>query len=112
MGLNTVRLEGKLESKSFSIWQMKEDPADRGLVLLRSLGAWPTFSAGLCHRGTVAAPDVPLRGHASLVARLNGSDNPPPPDVSKRTKGEKELLANRLSPRRRRNLRAIPARAA
>ena len=34
-----------------------------------------------------------LRGHASLVAWLNGSDNPPPPDVEQTyLKVEKELL--------------------
>jgi len=39
MGLNTVRLEGKLETRNFLKWRSTGDPGDGGLVLLRFLGA-------------------------------------------------------------------------
>ncbi len=84
MGLNTIRLEGKLETKEFL------DLADREGILIM---------AGWCccdhweHWGNWAAEDFTiaqeslrdqiyrLRSHPSLVMWLNGSDNPPPPDV-------------------------------
>ena len=62
MGLNTIRLEGKLETKEFfDLADRARHSADRRLVLLRSLGALAKLeAAGLHHRGTIAArPDVP-----------------------------------------------------
>ncbi|MBZ5596980.1 MAG: glycosyl hydrolase family 2 [Acidobacteriia bacterium] len=84
MGLNTIRLEGKLETPEFF------DLADREGILIM---------AGWCccdhweHWGNWAPADFTiaqeslrdqiyrLRSHPSLVMWLNGSDNPPPPDV-------------------------------
>jgi exo-1,4-beta-D-glucosaminidase len=96
MGLNTVRLEGKLEPEEF--YEM----ADRQGILVM---------AGWCccdhweHWGNWAPEDFDiskaslrdqmyrLRSHPSLVMWLNGSDNPPPPDVEDAYLGvEKELL--------------------
>jgi exo-1,4-beta-D-glucosaminidase len=96
MGLNTVRLEGKLESKEFF------DLADeRGILLIAGWCCcdhwehWPNWKP---EDFTIAEQSLRdqmyrLRGHASLVAWLNGSDNPPPPDVEQTyLKVEKELL--------------------
>ena len=96
MGLNTVRLEGKLESKEFF------DLADeRGILLIAGWCCcdhwehWPNWKP---QDFTIAEQSLRdqmyrLRGHASLIAWLNGSDNPPPPDVEQTyLKVEKELL--------------------
>jgi exo-1,4-beta-D-glucosaminidase len=96
MGLNTVRLEGKLEPELFY------ETADRMGILVM---------AGWCccdhweHWGNWASEDFDiakaslrdqmyrLRGHPSMVMWLNGSDNPPPPDVEEMyLKIEKDLL--------------------
>jgi exo-1,4-beta-D-glucosaminidase len=84
MGLNTIRLEGKLETEEFF------ELTDRlGMLVM----------AGWCccdhweHWQNWKDADYPiaqeslrdqmrrLRGHPSLLMWLNGSDNPPPPDV-------------------------------
>ena len=96
MGLNTIRLEGKLESKEFF------DLADeRGILLIAGWCCcdhwehWPNWKP---QDFTIAEQSLRdqmyrLRGHPSLVAWLNGSDNPPPPDVEQTyLKVEKELL--------------------
>jgi exo-1,4-beta-D-glucosaminidase len=96
MGLNTVRLEGKLEPELFY------ETADQMGILVM---------AGWCccdhweHWGNWAPEDFDiakaslrdqmyrLRGHPSMVMWLNGSDNPPPPDVEEMyLKIEKDLL--------------------
>ncbi len=96
MGLNTVRLEGKLEPDHFY------EIADQMGILVM---------AGWCccdhweHWGNWAPEDFDiakaslrdqmyrLRGHPSMVMWLNGSDNPPPPDVEEMyLKIEKDLL--------------------
>lgn len=84
MGLNTIRLEGKLETEEFF------ELTDRYGILVM---------AGWCccdhweHWQNWKDADYPiaqeslrdqirrLRGHPSLLMWLNGSDNPPPPDV-------------------------------
>ena len=96
MGLNTVRLEGKLESKEFF------DLADeRGILLIAGWCCcdhwehWPNWKPQDFSIAEQSLRDqmYRLRGHASLVAWLNGSDNPPPPDVEQTyLKVEKELL--------------------
>jgi exo-1,4-beta-D-glucosaminidase len=96
MGLNTVRLEGKLEPELFY------ETADKMGILVM---------AGWCccdhweHWGNWAPEDFDiaqaslrdqmyrLRGHPSMVMWLNGSDNPPPPDVEEMyLKIEKDML--------------------
>ena len=96
MGLNTVRLEGKLEPDHFY------EIADQMGILVM---------AGWCccdhweHWGNWAPEDFDiakaslrdqmyrLRSHPSMVMWLNGSDNPPPPDVEEMyLKIEKDLL--------------------
>jgi exo-1,4-beta-D-glucosaminidase len=96
MGLNTIRLEGKLETKEFF------DLADeRGILLIAGWCCcdhwehWPNWKP---QDFTIAEQSLRdqiyrLRGHPSLLAWLNGSDNPPPPDVEQTyLKVEKELL--------------------
>jgi len=96
MGLNTIRLEGKLETKEFF------DLADeRGILVIAGWCCcdhwehWPNWKP---QDFTIAEQSLrdqiySLRSHPSLVAWLNGSDNPPPPDVEQTyLKVEKELL--------------------
>jgi exo-1,4-beta-D-glucosaminidase len=96
MGLNTVRLEGKLEPELFY------ETADQLGILVM---------AGWCccdhweHWGNWASEDFEiakaslrdqmyrLRSHPSMVMWLNGSDYPPPPDVEEMyLRIEKDLL--------------------
>jgi exo-1,4-beta-D-glucosaminidase len=96
MGLNTIRLEGKLETKEFF------DLADeRGILLIAGWCCcdhwehWPNWKP---QDFTIAEQSLRdqiyrLRGHPSLIAWMNGSDNPPPPDVEQTyLKVEKDLL--------------------
>jgi exo-1,4-beta-D-glucosaminidase len=84
LGLNTVRLEGKLETDDF--YEMADQ---QGILVM----------AGWCccdfweHWGSWTEEDFDIaqaslrdqmyrqRGHPSLLMWMNGSDNPPPPDV-------------------------------
>ncbi|MGH9537273.1 MAG: glycoside hydrolase family 2 protein [Terriglobales bacterium] len=96
MGLNTIRLEGKLETKEFF------DLADeRGILLIAGWCCcdhwehWPNWKPQDFSIAEQSLRDqmYRLRGHPSMVAWLNGSDNPPPPDVEQTyLKVEKELL--------------------
>ena len=96
MGLNTIRLEGKLETKEFF------DLADeRGILLIAGwccCDHWEHWANWKAQDFTIAEQSLRdqmyrLRGHPSLIAWLNGSDNPPPPDVEQTyLKVEKELL--------------------
>ena len=96
MGLNTIRLEGKLETKDFF------DLADeRGLLIMAGWCCcdhwehWPNWKPQdfVIAEQSLRDQIYRLRGHPSLVAWLNGSDNPPPPDVEQTyLKVEKELL--------------------
>jgi exo-1,4-beta-D-glucosaminidase len=96
MGLNTIRLEGKLETKEFF------DLADeRGILLIAGWCCcdhwehWPNWKP---QDFTIAEQSLRnqiyrLRAHPSLLAWMNGSDNPPPPDVEQTyLKVEKDLL--------------------
>jgi len=96
MGLNTIRLEGKLETEEFF------DLADRDGVLLMAgwcccdhwehWGDWKDEDFGIA-RESLRDQIYRLRSHPSLVMWLNGSDNPPPPDVEQMYLGvEKDLL--------------------
>jgi exo-1,4-beta-D-glucosaminidase len=84
MGLNTIRLEGKLETKEFF------DRADRQGILIMAgwccCDHWEHWAKWGPEDFTIAEQSLRdqiyrLRSHPSLVMWLNGSDNPPPPDV-------------------------------
>ena len=96
MGLNTIRLEGKLEPKEFF------DLADeRGILVMAGwccCDAWEHWPNWKPEDYAIAEQSLRdqiyrLRSHPSLLVWLNGSDNPPPPDVEQTyLKVEKELL--------------------
>ncbi len=96
MGLNTVRLEGKLETQEFF------DIADREGILVMAgwcccdfWERWPKWQPKDFEIAKQSLRDqiYRLRSHPSLVMWLNGSDNPPPPDVEQMYLDiEKELL--------------------
>ena len=84
MGLNTIRLEGKLETPEFF------DLADRHGILVMAgwcccdfWERWPRWQPKDFDIAKASLRDqiYRLRSHPSLVMWLNGSDNPPPPDV-------------------------------
>jgi len=84
MGLNTVRLEGKLETEEFF------ETADRQGILVMAgwcccdfwehWGSWKDEDFEIA-RASLRDQIYRLRNHPSMVMWLNGSDNPPPPDV-------------------------------
>src|SRR5438874_1971132 len=96
MGLNTIRLEGKLEPKEFF------DLADqRGILVMAGwccCDHWEHWANWKQEDYAIAQQSLRdqmyrLRGHPSLLVWLNGSDNPPPPDVEQTyLRVEKELL--------------------
>jgi exo-1,4-beta-D-glucosaminidase len=96
MGLNTVRLEGKLEPKEFF------DLADHEGILVMAgwcccdfWERWPKWKPQDFEIAKESLRDqiYRLRSHPSMVMWLNGSDNPPPPDVEGMYLDiEKELL--------------------
>jgi exo-1,4-beta-D-glucosaminidase len=84
MGLNTIRLEGKLETEEFF------DLADREGILVMAgwcccdfWERWPRWQPQDFEIAQQSLRDqiYRLRSHPSLAMWLNGSDNPPPPDV-------------------------------
>jgi exo-1,4-beta-D-glucosaminidase len=86
MHLNTIRLEGKLEDEHFF------DLADRyGILVLAGwccCDRWEQWSRWTPENHAVAEASqrdqiCRLRSHPSVLAWLNGSDNPPPADVEK-----------------------------
>ncbi|HEV3512321.1 MAG TPA: glycoside hydrolase family 2 protein [Candidatus Sulfotelmatobacter sp.] len=96
MGLNTIRLEGKLETKEFF------DLADKDGILVMAgwcccdfWERWPRWRPADFEIAKESLRDqiYRLRSHPSLVMWLNGSDNPPPPDVEQMYLGvEKDLF--------------------
>ena len=96
MGLNTVRLEGKLEPREFF------ELADRkGLLVIAGWcccdhwehwGKWKPQDFEIA-QASLRDQMYRLRSHPSLVMWMNGSDNPPPPDVEQMYLDiEKEML--------------------
>jgi exo-1,4-beta-D-glucosaminidase len=96
MGLNTIRLEGKLETKEFF------DLADeRGILVMPGWCCcdhwehWPNWKPedyGIAEQ-SLRDQIYRLRSHPSVFVWLNGSDNPPPPDVEQTyLKVERELM--------------------
>jgi exo-1,4-beta-D-glucosaminidase len=96
MGLNTIRLEGKLEYKEFF------DLADeRGILVMAGwccCDHWEHWSEWSPEDHKIAEQSLRdqvyrLRSHPSILVWLNGSDNPPVPEVEQTyLKVEKELL--------------------
>jgi exo-1,4-beta-D-glucosaminidase len=96
IGLNTVRLEGKLETEHFF------DYADRqGLLVLAGWCCcdhwehWDKWNADdrVVAEQSLRSQIYRLRGHPSLLTWMNGSDFPPPPDIERMyLKVEKDLL--------------------
>jgi exo-1,4-beta-D-glucosaminidase len=83
MGLNTIRLEGKLEDEAFL------ERADRDGILLMAgwccCDAWEKWGKWNEENKRVSLDSLRdqmlrLRAHPSLLIWLNGSDNPPPAD--------------------------------
>jgi exo-1,4-beta-D-glucosaminidase len=96
LGLNTVRLEGKLETEEFY------ETADREGILVMAgwcccdfwehWGSWKDEDFSIA-KASLRDQMYRLRSHPSMVMWLNGSDNPPPPDVEEMyLKVEAELL--------------------
>jgi exo-1,4-beta-D-glucosaminidase len=84
MHLNTIRFEGKLEDDHFL------DLADeRGILLLPGwccCDTWEQWAKWKPENRGIAAASLRtqirrLRNHPSMLAWLNGSDNPPPSDI-------------------------------
>ena len=96
MGLNTLRLEGKLETGEFF------DLADQEGILVMAgwcccdfWERWPRWKPQDFEIAQQSLRDqiYRLRSHPSMVMWLNGSDNPPPPDVEQLYLNiEKQLL--------------------
>lgn len=96
MGLNTIRLEGKLETKEFF------DLADeRGVLVMAGwccCDHWEHWADWAPEDHKIAEQSLRdqiyrLRSHPSVLVWLNGSDNPPPPEVEQvYLKVEKELM--------------------
>jgi exo-1,4-beta-D-glucosaminidase len=95
LGLNTVRLEGKLETEEFF------EMADRQGILVMAgwcccdfwehWGSWKDEDFKIAE-SSLRDQMYRLRGHPSMLVWLNGSDNPPPPDVEEiYLKVEKDL---------------------
>ncbi|MGB7284828.1 MAG: sugar-binding domain-containing protein [Candidatus Acidiferrum sp.] len=83
MGLNTIRLEGKLVDESFM------DRADRDGILVMAgwccCDAWEKWGKWGAENKQVSVDSLRdqilrLRAHPSILVWLNGSDNPPPPE--------------------------------
>jgi exo-1,4-beta-D-glucosaminidase len=86
MGLNTIRLEGKLETDEFF------DLADRYGILIMAgwccCDHWEQWSKWTDRDRRIAKESLRsqmyrLRSHPSLLMWLNGSDGPPPADIEK-----------------------------
>src|SRR6201997_4733936 len=96
MGLNTIRREGKLETEEFF------ERADREGILVMAgwcccdhwerWGEWSPQDFDIA-KASLQDQIYRLRSHPSVVMWLNGSDNPPPPDVEEMYLAvEKQLL--------------------
>ncbi len=86
MNLNTIRLEGKLESDTFY------NLADEEGVLIMAgwcccdhWERWKSWQPGDLEIATASLHSqiLRMRSHPSMLVWLNGSDNPPPADVEK-----------------------------
>ena len=86
MNLNTIRLEGKLETDSF--FHLADE---QGILVMLGWCCcdhwedWRSWTADdlAIASASLRAQMLRLRHHASLLVWLNGSDNPPPADVER-----------------------------
>ena len=86
MGLNTIRLEGKLETEDF--FHLADE---QGILVMLGWCCcdhwedWKTWTPDdlSIATGSLRSQLLRLRQHASLLVWLNGSDNPPPADVER-----------------------------
>jgi exo-1,4-beta-D-glucosaminidase len=86
MNLNAIRLEGKLETEDF--FRLTDE---QGILVMLGWCCcdhwehWKDWTPEDLKIATASlrAQMLRLRQHASLLVWLNGSDNPPPPDVEK-----------------------------
>jgi exo-1,4-beta-D-glucosaminidase len=109
MGLNTLRLEGKLEDESFL------ERADRDGILVMAgwccCDAWEKWGKWNEENKRVSVNSLRdqllrLRQHPSLLVWLNGSDNPPPAgreqaylDIEKETRWPKPVISSATAKR-------------
>jgi exo-1,4-beta-D-glucosaminidase len=96
MGLNTIRLEGKLETPEFfSLADKQGILVMAGWCCCSFWERWPRWKPADFDIAKESLRDqiYRLRSHPSLLMWLNGSDNPPPPDVEQMYLDvEKDLL--------------------
>ncbi len=86
MGLNTIRLEGKLETEDF--YNLADE---RGILVMAGwccCDFWEQWAKWKPQDHVIAKASLTdqiyrLRGHPSVLVWLNGSDGPPPPTVEK-----------------------------
>jgi exo-1,4-beta-D-glucosaminidase len=86
LNLNTIRLEGKLETDDF--FRLADE---RGILILAGWCCcdrwedWKNWNADdlMIATASLRAQMLRLRSHASLLVWLNGSDHAPPPDVER-----------------------------
>ncbi len=86
MHLNTIRLEGKLETEDF--FQLADEQGVLVMLGWCCCDQWERWKDWTPDNYQVAkasleAQMLRIRHHASLLVWLNGSDNPPPADVEK-----------------------------
>ncbi len=86
MHLNTIRLEGKMETEHF--FRLADEQGILVMLGWCCCDQWEHWAKWTPENHAVAgaslhAQMLRLRHHASLLVWLNGSDNPPPADVEK-----------------------------
>jgi len=86
MNLNTIRLEGKLETDEF--FHLADEQGVLVMLGWCCCDHWEDWKSWTGEDLTIAtaslrAQMLRLRQHASLLVWLNGSDNPPPADVER-----------------------------
>ena len=86
MNLNTIRLEGKLETEEF--FRLADQQGILVMLGWCCCDHWEHWKDWTADDLTIASASLRaqllrLRQHASLLVWLNGSDNPPPPDVER-----------------------------
>ncbi|HKV26821.1 MAG TPA: hypothetical protein VJN90_00940 [Candidatus Acidoferrales bacterium] len=86
LGLNTIRLEGKLEPDAFfNLADQRGVLVMAGWCCCSFWEQWKKWQSSDLENATaqLRSQILRLRGHPSLLVWLNGSDNPPPADVER-----------------------------